>query len=266
MWELFSGRSRGSVAAATLLARRVEDSGRWERTRCAVRGRASREAGRHLVVGSASRCSRRPSGCRSCRRPRPRSARASCRRGRRTRSRTPRRWCRRTRHELLEGAAEKSLSDVREECLRTKAKSKPDDRHKRIHAERRLTQHKDSEGAWKAFLRGPIEAQAEFKAAHEPILDELFKQARADGKHEPREAYAFDALIEMARRAMGKTTRPTPSPARSRSGRPRSASGSCASISKHCCAGGSRVTRRARSAASDRSRSPVRVSCSATRS
>ena len=95
--------------------------------------------------------------------------------------------------------------------MRTKAKSKPDDRHKRIHAERRLTQHKDAEGAWKAFLRGPIEAQAEFKAAHEPILDELFKQARADGKHEPRAAYAFDALIEMARRAMGTpTTTPEP--------------------------------------------------------
>jgi len=53
---------------------------------------------------------------------------------------------------------------------------------------------------------GPSRAQAEFRAAHEPILDELFKQARADGKHEPREAYAFDALIEMARRAMGKAS------------------------------------------------------------
>ncbi len=109
---------------------------------------------------------------------------------------------------LLAGAREKSFSDVREECLRTKAKSKPDDRHDRIHRERRLTQHKDAEGAWKAFVRGPIEAQAEFKAAHEPILDELFKAARANGQHEPREAYAFDALIEMARRASGKPTKP----------------------------------------------------------
>ena len=55
--------------------------------------------------------------------------------------------------------------------------------------------------------RATVEAQAEFKAAHEPILDELFKRARADGKHEPREAYAFDALIEMARRAIGQAGR-----------------------------------------------------------
>ena len=61
-------------------------------------------------------------------------------------------------------------------------------------------------GCVESILPGPIEAQAEFKAAHEPILDELFKAARANGKHEPREAYAFDALIEMARRARGNAT------------------------------------------------------------
>ena len=45
----------------------------------------------------------------------------------------------------------------------------------------------------------------------------VVQSGRADGKHEPREAYAFDALIEMARRAMGtSTTNPTPGPKKKR--------------------------------------------------
>jgi hypothetical protein len=53
------------------------------------------------------------------------------------------------------------------------------------------------------LLAGSDRGAGRVKAAHEPILDELFKAARANGEHEPRAAYAFDALIEMARRAMG---------------------------------------------------------------
>jgi hypothetical protein len=107
--------------------------------------------------------------------------------------------------QLLEGAEDKTLSDVREECLKVKATSDPDERHARIHRERCLRQYTDKEGAWNLYGRGPVDAQAEFKAAHEPILDELFKAARAEGRCEPREAYAFDALVEMARRASGRT-------------------------------------------------------------
>ena len=38
----------------------------------------------------------------------------------------------------------------------------------------------------------------------EPIRDALFKEAHREGRKEPVEAYAFDALIEMARRASGQ--------------------------------------------------------------
>jgi hypothetical protein len=48
-----------------------------------------------------------------------------------------------------------------------------------------------------------LEAGAEVRAALDPIIDELFKAARAEGRKESREAYAFDALIEIARRSMG---------------------------------------------------------------
>ena len=41
-------------------------------------------------------------------------------------------------------------------------------------------------------------------------MDELFKKARAEGRHEPYEAYAFDAFMELVRRAAGGTIAETP--------------------------------------------------------
>ena len=41
------------------------------------------------------------------------------------------------------------------------------------------------------------------KATLDGIVDEIFRTARADGTREAREAYAFDALVTMARRARG---------------------------------------------------------------
>src|SRR3954469_20350997 len=209
MWELFSGITRFGTAGTPLLARRVEDSGSWHRT-------DAHSAAEHLAKLAGSSQSEAKQLLQPSKRIQKlaRTAAAAIRNGELSPGKAhaiadaasvvPDEEAR-----MLDGAREKSLSDVREACLRAKAKSKPDDRHNRIHAERRLTQHKDAEGAWKAFLRGPIDAQAEFKAAHEPIVDELFQKARADGKHESREAYAFDALIEMARRAMGTTATTT---------------------------------------------------------
>src|SRR4051794_32674566 len=205
MWELFSGITRFGTAGTTLLARRVEDSGSWHRT-------DAHSAAEHLANLAGGSCSEARQLLLTSKRVQKLALTAAAIRngelspGKAHAIADAASVVPDEEANLLDGAAEKSLSDVREACLRAKAKSKPDDRHDRIHRERRLTQHKDAEGAWKAYLRGPIDAQAEFKAAHEPILDELFQQARADGKHEPREAYAFDALIEMARRAMGTTT------------------------------------------------------------
>ena len=42
--------------------------------------------------------------------------------------------------------------------------------------------------------------------ALEPIIDDLFQQSRAEGRYEPREAYAFDALVILAERAQTPNT------------------------------------------------------------
>ncbi len=61
-------------------------------------------------------------------------------------------------------------------------------------------------------LRGGVEPvgagyrrrRVRFNAVLNPIIDELFNASRRAGHRESREAYAFDALIELARRHVGR--------------------------------------------------------------
>src|SRR3954465_72891 len=149
--ELFSGITRFGSAGTTLLARRVEDSRSWHRTD------AHSAAEQLAKLAGSSLCEAQQLLQTSKRIQKLARTAAAIRNGELSPGKAhaiadaasvvPDEEVR-----LLDGAAHKSLSDVREECSRAKAKSNPEDRHKRIHAERRLTQHKDSEGAWKAFV------------------------------------------------------------------------------------------------------------------
>jgi hypothetical protein len=104
---------------------------------------------------------------------------------------------------LLAGA-DAPLAVVREECLRAKAVDR-DAAHARIKKERYAKEFTDGEGAWNFRARGTPEEGAKFLAAHGPIVDEMFKTARAEDRKESRDAYAFDAFIELANRACGET-------------------------------------------------------------
>jgi len=117
---------------------------------------------------------------------------------------------------LIGFAGSTSVFELREECLRTKAAAEPDPdaKHRDIHAHRRLRTRVDAGGAWNASAWGTVELGARFEAALEPIIDRLFEQGRLLGRKEPREAYAFDALIELAGRdntdTGAKAKRPKP--------------------------------------------------------
>jgi hypothetical protein len=104
---------------------------------------------------------------------------------------------------LLKLAARSSLAEVREESLRVKAGVDRDAAHERIRQGRRLREYTDGEGAWNLHARGTPEAGAVFRAALEPIIDELFNAARVGDARQTREGYAFDALIELAERGSG---------------------------------------------------------------
>lgn len=102
---------------------------------------------------------------------------------------------------LVSMAATSSLAELREECARVRAAVRPDPEahRKAIHDARFLRTHTDADGAWHLHLRDNPEVGAEIMAAIDPIRDRLFREARARGVHEPSEAYAADALAELAR-------------------------------------------------------------------
>ena len=104
---------------------------------------------------------------------------------------------------LLAVAQKMPLGVLRKDCLRARARTDRDAAHARIREGRFLREYTDGEGGWNVVGRGVADAGAEFRAALDPIVDEFFKAARAEGRRESREAYAFEALIELARRAAG---------------------------------------------------------------
>jgi hypothetical protein len=103
---------------------------------------------------------------------------------------------------LLGQSRTASLGELRDECARTKANvSDLEARRRRIHDQRSLRTWADADGAANLHLRDNSEVVAGIMATLEPIRDELFDAARKDGRREPLEAYAADALGELARRA-----------------------------------------------------------------
>jgi hypothetical protein len=101
--------------------------------------------------------------------------------------------------ELLAGA-DSPLAVVRKECLKAKGVDR-DATHKRLHRDRSARDFGDDEGAWNFMARGTVDAGAEFHSGFDPIVEEMFEKAKAEGRTETRQNLAFDALLEMARRA-----------------------------------------------------------------
>lgn len=101
---------------------------------------------------------------------------------------------------LVQEASTASLAELRQECLRTKASAAPDAeaRRRAIHAGRYLRSYTDAAGAWNLHMRDNPERGARVMAAIDLIRDELFRAARAEGRRESTEAYAADALAELA--------------------------------------------------------------------
>jgi hypothetical protein len=107
---------------------------------------------------------------------------------------------------LVEHAATAPYAEVRNESLKARAGIDRDAAHARIHAERSFHDWTDAEGKWRFAGRGTLEDGARFHTRHDPIVNELYKVAREEGRREPPAAYAFDAVIEMARRAGEETS------------------------------------------------------------
>jgi hypothetical protein len=119
-----------------------------------------------------------------------------------------------TEQRRLVGLAEHAtLPELRDECLRVKASADPDPEatHRRIHQRRYLRRYTDAEGGWNLHARGTPDQGAIVNTVLDPIINHLFGAARREGRHEPVEAYAFDALLTMAERAHSHDPAPHPS-------------------------------------------------------
>ena len=105
--------------------------------------------------------------------------------------------------ELVEVATSdaKTLRQVRDRCNRVKREALSEEdliqREERIHRERSARTYVDSEGAYCLRARLTALAGARLEASLESRVEELFKQAREEGRHEPVDAYRADALVEL---------------------------------------------------------------------
>ncbi|HUQ63914.1 MAG TPA: DUF222 domain-containing protein [Acidimicrobiales bacterium] len=104
---------------------------------------------------------------------------------------------------LLEKARGASLAELKDECGRVKAAAdeNADARHRRIHRSRFLRRYTDAEGAGNIHVRNNVEMVAAVMSVLQPIADQLQTEAKASGREESAEAYAADALNELARMA-----------------------------------------------------------------
>jgi hypothetical protein len=205
MWQAFDGIERLAASAKTLLAARVDESKVWQRA-------GDRSAPEYLARKSGSSLGAARNSLETSKRVRTLPhTRSAMRRGELSRAQAdhiadaaaakPD-----AEQSLLHAAAGSSLGELREHCARTKAAADPnrDDTNRRLHRERRLRRWIDSEGAWNLSARGTADAGSRFNSVLDAIMDELFKAARREGCRESREAYAFDALVELAGRRIGR--------------------------------------------------------------
>lgn len=203
MWRAFDAIARAAGAAQVLLARRVEESSVWA-------SQGSRSAAEYLgrVSGTSVRSAREalraskdlanlPLVEQALRRGDLSVTQAELITG--AAGADPTRQA-----QLVESASRLSLAELAQECGRVKAAADPDPdaTYRRLRADRRLRQHTGSDGAWCLSGRGTPDDGALFRFALEPLIDEIFDDARREGRHEHRDVYAYDAFVELLRRSL----------------------------------------------------------------
>lgn len=212
VWTAFDMVERLAASAKTLLARRVADACTWQRAGCrSAAEQLARVAGTSVssarsMLETSKQVDALPATATAMRAGELSPAKAEAIASAATIAPD-------AEAQLLQSAATTPLAKVRERGLRAKAIDR-DAAHARIHRGRYLREFTDGEGAWNLSVRGTPDDGARFRYAFEPIVDEMFKIARAEGRKESRDAYAFDALLELARRAGGtsEATAKKPSP------------------------------------------------------
>jgi hypothetical protein len=100
---------------------------------------------------------------------------------------------------LLDTARNASMAELKRKAKATRAAATDEpEKNKRAHRRRGVSHGTDDEtGAGWMHVKGPAAVIAQLVAFLEPFVQTQFKQARQEGRHESRGAYAFDALIAL---------------------------------------------------------------------
>jgi hypothetical protein len=101
-----------------------------------------------------------------------------------------------------------TLKGLKDRCRRVRASAEEDDAAwaQRLHDTRSVRQWTDPDSAPCGMWRAAPDQGAEIRAALDAETDLLFREARAAGQREPREAYAMDALHALITRGPRKAT------------------------------------------------------------
>jgi hypothetical protein len=208
LWKAFGSIARMATSAQTLLARRVAEGETWrkagfrsaEEQLAMLSGTSVTDAKKSLET--SKRVKKLPKTANSMRKGELSAAKADA-------IASAAAVAPEAEDKLLAGAEKKPLGELREACLKAKARD-GDKARERIHRDRCARFYKDGEGAWNIYGRGPVDLGAGFMAVWQPLIDEQFKLARAEGREEPLAPYAFDALMKLAELAVADGTEPEP--------------------------------------------------------
>lgn len=199
LMEIYAEAERVAAAGKTLMAKRMADSGAW-------RKRGERSAAHFVanttgtsvgsavnVLETAARLSELPQTDEALR-----SGKLSQTQAKEIASAAA--AAPESEGELLEVAADYDLATLKERCARVKAAATADEgeRYARNHRRRRLRSWTDQEGAFRLEALLTPDSGAKLLAALEPYRERIFRAARQQGRKEPYEAYAADALVELA--------------------------------------------------------------------
>ena len=100
---------------------------------------------------------------------------------------------------LLGVAETDGLGKLRDECRAVANTGEDADvRHARLHRERSVRHWTDDDGAFRLAAKLTSDAGAKLLGALAPFEQAAFDRARADGRHEPHEAFRADALVDLA--------------------------------------------------------------------
>jgi Domain of unknown function (DUF222) len=102
--------------------------------------------------------------------------------------------------DLLDAAGSTSVKGLKDRCRQVRAGAEADDHTwaRRLHLGRRAHDWNDPEGFYRFEGRMAPDAGARFSSAWQAHIDRVFRDARRAGRHEPRAAYAADALFALA--------------------------------------------------------------------